>query len=185
MADTAVFGTMLITLLNHADRVKLACLAQLVNVIAPIMTVPGGGPVWRQGIYWPFLHASRYGRGAVLWQSVVSPKYDSKSFTDVPCLESAAVWHEDSGELDIFAVNRSLTEPMALACPLAAFGGGTVEEHLCLTGDPGAENAPGCEVLTPCRREGAAVEDGVFYAELPPLSWNVLRVRTAHRMQDD
>ena len=184
MADTAVFGTMLITLLNHADRVKMACLAQLVNVIAPIMTVPGGGPLWRQGIYWPFLHASRYGRGTVLRQSVDSPKYDSRNFTDVPCLESAAVWHEDSGELDIFAVNRSQTVPTDLACPLAAFGGGTVEEHLCLSGAPDAENAPGQEKLTPCCREGAAVEDGVFHAQLPPLSWNVLRIRTAHKRQD-
>ena len=51
------------TLLRHADRVKMACLAQLVNVIAPIMTDKNGGPVWRQTIYWPFLLASRYGRG--------------------------------------------------------------------------------------------------------------------------
>ena len=38
MVDAVVFGTMFITLLHHADRVRIACLAQLVNVIAPIMT---------------------------------------------------------------------------------------------------------------------------------------------------
>ena len=63
--DALMVGLMMITLLKHADRVKIACLAQLVNVIAPIMTEPDG-KAWRQTIYYPFLHASRYGRGVVL-----------------------------------------------------------------------------------------------------------------------
>ena len=61
VADAVVFGSLLISLLKHADRVTSASLAQLVNVIAPIMTEPGGG-AWRQTIYWPFLFASRHGR---------------------------------------------------------------------------------------------------------------------------
>ena len=44
-----VVGGALITLMNNSDRVKVACLAQLVNVIGPIMTEPGG-PAWRQTI---------------------------------------------------------------------------------------------------------------------------------------
>lgn len=44
--DALAVGLMLITLLKHADRVKIACLAQLVNVIAPIMTDQGGGAAW-------------------------------------------------------------------------------------------------------------------------------------------
>ena len=52
-----------ISLLNHADRVRCACLAQLVNVIAPIMTETGGG-AWRQTIFWPFADFSNHGRGA-------------------------------------------------------------------------------------------------------------------------
>ena len=58
-------GAMLITFLRNADRVKVACLAQLVNVIAPIMTRNGGG-VWAQTIFWPLMHASKYGRGMAL-----------------------------------------------------------------------------------------------------------------------
>ena len=41
--DALLVGLMLITLMKHADRVKMACLAQLVNVIAPIMTDAAGG----------------------------------------------------------------------------------------------------------------------------------------------
>ena len=52
MEDALAFGGACISLLNHADRVKAACLAQLVNVIAPIMTETGG-PAWRQTIFHP------------------------------------------------------------------------------------------------------------------------------------
>src|ERR687898_151128 len=52
LEDALAVGCMLITLLKHADRIKIACLAQLVNVIAPIMT-ENGGPAWRQTIFWP------------------------------------------------------------------------------------------------------------------------------------
>jgi len=53
LQDALTFGCACISLLNHADRVKAACLAQLVNVIAPIMTETGS-PAWRQTIFWPF-----------------------------------------------------------------------------------------------------------------------------------
>src|SRR5699024_11851334 len=60
--DALLVGSMLITMLQHADRVKMACLAQLVNVIAPIMT-ENEGSSWKQTIYYPYMHASIYGRG--------------------------------------------------------------------------------------------------------------------------
>ncbi len=53
MMDAVVFGNLLISLIRHADRVTAASLAQLVNVIAPIMTEPGG-PAWRQTTFFPF-----------------------------------------------------------------------------------------------------------------------------------
>ena len=65
MEDALAFGGACISLLNHADRVKAACLAQLVNAIAPIMT-EAGGPAWRQTIFWPFADFSNLGRGRVL-----------------------------------------------------------------------------------------------------------------------
>src|SRR5699024_12058655 len=50
--DALLVGSMLNTLLKHSDRVKMACMAQLVNVIAPIMTETGGG-AWKQTIFYP------------------------------------------------------------------------------------------------------------------------------------
>ena len=69
--DALLVGEMLITLLRHADRVKIACLAQLVNVIAPIMTSDRGA--WRQTTYYPYYYTSVYGRGKVLQTLVDSP----------------------------------------------------------------------------------------------------------------
>ena len=76
--DALLVGLMLITLMKHADRVKMACLAQLVNVIAPIMTEKDGGKAWRQTIFYPFMHASRYGRGMVLQPVIDTPVHDTK-----------------------------------------------------------------------------------------------------------
>ncbi len=72
MKDALAFGGACISLLNHADRVKAACLAQLVNAIAPIMTETGG-PAWRQTIFFPFADFSNLGRGRVLRAQVDSP----------------------------------------------------------------------------------------------------------------
>ena len=74
MEDALVFGGACISLLNHADRVKAACLAQLVNVIAPIMTETGG-PAWRQTIFYPFAQMSRFGRGQRAAGQVESDTY--------------------------------------------------------------------------------------------------------------
>ena len=105
MADALAFGGACISLLNHADRVTCACLAQLVNAIAPIMTEPGG-PAWRQTIFYPFAQMSRFGRGQVLRARVDSPTYaatyyDPRGAEDhryplpaVPYLKLAAVHAE-------------------------------------------------------------------------------------------
>ncbi len=87
--DALLTGSILITFLRHADRVKIACLAQLVNVIAPILTRDGGG-CWAQNTYYPFQHMSRYARGTSLLAAVDSPCYDCKDYEKVPYLDAAA-----------------------------------------------------------------------------------------------
>ncbi|MBQ2042808.1 MAG: alpha-N-arabinofuranosidase, partial [Firmicutes bacterium] len=73
--DALLVGLILITILKNADRVKIACMAQLVNVIAPIMTRPGGG-AWAQTIYWPLMQASTLGRGKSLLPQISCEKSD-------------------------------------------------------------------------------------------------------------
>ncbi len=175
--DALLVGCMLITLLRHADRVKIACLAQLVNVIAPIMTV-NGGPAWRQSIYYPFQHASRYGRGEALDLRVQSPTYADKEFDAVPCLEAVAVHDPESEALTVFAVNRSLEEALNLEGDARGFADYRVVEHLLLTHpDLKATNSfAQPDNIAPRPNGDASLKEGRLSASLPPASWNVIRL---------
>ena len=174
--DALLVGSMLITLLRNADRVKIACLAQLVNVIAPIMTKNGGG-CWAQTIYYPFMHASSYGRGVSLQAIVESPKYDCREYTDVPVIEAAAVAHED-GSVTLFAVNRDMTEDVLLDLDLRSFGDLKLKEHLVLHHDDvkavNTEEAPDNVVPFAAPLTGSS-ENGKHEIKLQALSWNVLQ----------
>lgn len=176
--DALLVGGMLITLLKHSDRVKIACLAQLVNVIAPIMTRNGAG-AWRQTIFYPFMHTSVYGRGCALQAIIESPKYDSRDFTDVPALDAAVVWNEEAGELTVFALNRGQEGPLLTECDLRSFEGYGVLEHIVFENDDikavNTEDNPYNAV--PCSKSGAKLENGVLSVLLPELSWNVIRLK--------
>jgi len=175
--DALVVGCMLISLIKRADRVKMACLAQLVNVIAPIMTATGGG-AWRQTIFYPFLHASAFGRGKALVPLVHSPKYDTKDITDVPYLETVAVHDEEAGEVTVFAVNRHLTEALPLEIDLRSFGGCALIEHLVLSSEDlkakNTEQDP--NRVVPRANGDASVEGSNVSARLAQASWNVIRL---------
>jgi alpha-N-arabinofuranosidase len=173
MADALVVGCLLITLLRHADRVRMACLAQLVNVIPPIRTLDGG-PAWRQTTFFPFADASRWGRGTVLRVEVDAPSYDVPDEGAVCALEATAVAADDG--VVVFAVNRA-AEPVALEARLRELAGARVVEHRVLDGDIAACNtAEAPEVVAPRVVAGAAVEGDALRAELPARSWNVLRL---------
>ena len=102
--DAVVVGDLLVTLLNHADRVPVACLAQLVNVIAPIMTEPGG-EAWRQPTFHPFATTARLAHGAALDLRVDAPSYATARHGEVP-LVTAAATVDDDGALALFLTNR-------------------------------------------------------------------------------
>ncbi|MGF7030061.1 alpha-N-arabinofuranosidase [Paenibacillus mucilaginosus] len=174
--DALLVGCMLISMLKHADRVKIACLAQLVNVIAPIMTETGGG-AWKQTIFYPYMHASVYGRGVSLKPVIRSSKYDSKDFTDVPHLESAVTYNEEEGTLTIFAVNRDLSDALELDCDLRQFEGYAVVEHIVLEHDDlKAANTLQEERVKPHTGGSAKLDGGRLSARLGKASWNVIRL---------
>jgi len=176
--DALVVGCCLITLMRNAERVRIACLAQLVNTIAPIMT-ENMGPAWRQTIYYPFLHASSFGRGEVLETRIRCPAYANRTFGEVPYLESIATWDRDSGALTVFAVNRSMEEELLVEGKLSGFESCQLIEHLVLVHeDPKAANTKeNPSRVTPRRIEATRVEKGSFQAVLPRLSWNVIRLK--------
>ena len=173
--DALLVGSMLITFLRNADRVKIACMAQLVNVIAPIMTRNGGG-CWAQTIFYPYLHASRYGRGTALKALVNSPVYDCEDYEGVPLVDATATMGDD-GSLTVFCVNRDLQEDFCLDLDLRSFGGLRLAEHILLHHDDvkavNTEENPGNVV--PTAGPGGKIENERAEIKLPALSWNVIR----------
>ena len=168
-------GAILITFLKNADRVKVACLAQLVNVIAPIMTRNGGG-VWAQTIFYPMMLASTYGRGTALRPLVSSPVYDCRDFEGVPLVDAAATLGED-GSLTVFAINRGMDEDIELSMDLRAFGSLKAAEHIVLHHDDvkAVNTEANPDNVKPAPGAPAAVDGGKVQVVLPALSWNVLK----------
>lgn len=177
VTDAVVFGSLLIALLRHADRVTVACLAQLVNVIAPIMTEPGG-PAWRQTTFFPFAQAARYGRGQVLDVRVDSPTYPTAKYGEADLLHATAVRDPGTGAVTVFAVNRSQDAGLPLEVALPGMDLGRVAEHLVVAdADPEARNTLAePERVLPHAAEGTELADGTLKAVLAPMSWNMIRL---------
>ena len=173
--DALLVAGMMITMLRHADRVKVACLAQLVNVIAPIMTSDTGA--WKQTIYYPFELISNYGRGTVLNTIVKSPTYESEN-GDAPYLDCVCVMNEAEETVTIFAVNKDLKDTMKLDCDLRQFNDYKVKEHIVLThSDVKAVNTEANpDNVVPNKNGNAKIEDGRLEAILPDKSFNVIKL---------
>ncbi|MFB9235057.1 alpha-N-arabinofuranosidase [Plantactinospora siamensis] len=177
--DAVVVGDLLITLLKHADRVGVACQAQLANVIAPIRT-RNGGPAWRQSIFHPFALTARYARGTVLRTEPAGPEYDTKRHGSAPAISSTAVYDEETGELAVFAVNRGADE-LALDLDLRSLPAAAGSEHhtIAAGADPGAINTPDePNRVVPRELDRPAVDGGRCTVRLPGRSWNLLRFTT-------
>ncbi len=175
--DALLVGLMLITLLKHADRVKMACLAQLVNVIAPIMTQQAGGTAWKQTIFYPFMHASKYGRGVVLRPVIHTPVHDTAQHENVTDIESVAVYNEEKEELTIFAVNRNINEDIQVTADVRGLEGYQLKEHIVLeNSDMKLCNGAGQELVFPKTVEQSSLEGGMMTSMLHKASWNVIRL---------
>ena len=193
LGDALVFATMMNSLLRHADRIKIGCQSNLVNAIAPIKTVPGG-KAWRQTIFYPYMYASRYGRGTSLNLLLNSPLYDAKNWQDVPYVDATAVYSPPdndeftffdekpavNGELTFFIVNRDLEDDVMIDFDIRQFSGWKLEEHLEIYHDDiSAINTPENEFnVVPAKVNGKVLIDSVkMTASLNKHSWNMIRLK--------
>ncbi len=174
--DALLVGSMLITLLRHADRVKIACLAQLVNVIAPIMTSDTG--CWRQTTYYPYWLTGKYGQGIVLQTQVESPTYANKKYGNVPYVDSVCIYNDEAEELVLFAVNKSLTEDILVSMELRQFRDWRIIEHTMLQDEDlyavNTEAEP--NRIAPRSCPDSAVIDSKLEVTLSHKSWNMIRL---------
>jgi alpha-N-arabinofuranosidase len=175
--DVLLVGCALNTFIRRSDRVRVACIAQLVNVIAPIMT-ENGGPAWRQTTYYPYQFASLYGRGTALNVSVDSPTYDAKVADDVPYLDVSAVRSHDGKMLTLFMVNRHPTEALALDVDLAGFDPAQVAQHVVIADEDleATNTAKRPNRVVPTKGKGVGLRDGGLKGKLPARSYHMIRV---------
>jgi alpha-N-arabinofuranosidase len=176
VADAVVVGNLLMTLLRRSDRVTSASLAQLVNVIAPIMTEPGG-PAWRQTTFYPFSITSRLASGEVIRPVTVAPTYEAARHGEAPLVDSVATVDEDRAA--VFLVNRDLRETARVTIDVRGIGSSRVAEALTLAdSDVYARNTLTDQYrVTPSPNPSAALADGVLTVELPPVSWTAIALR--------
>ena len=177
VADAVVVGNLLISLLRHADRVHAASLAQLVNVIAPIMTEPGGR-AWRQTTFHPFALTARHARGDVLAVPVQAATYATAQYGDVPVVDAVATHDPETGDVALFMVNRAMTGPTTIELDARAFGHARVIEAVELSNPDHRWHATAddAESVQPRALTGTVLEDGVLRLGLPPVSWAMVRL---------
>jgi alpha-N-arabinofuranosidase len=175
VADAVVLGNLLITLLKNSDRVTSASLAQLVNVIAPIMTEPGGD-AWRQTTFFPFSVTSRLAAGEILRPTITSGHYDTEVYGEADLIDSVATFDDESGRAAVFLVNRSQTETITTQVDARALGLTSVAESVSLHDDDvyakntlQDQNRVGLKT-----NDSANLSDGILTITLPPVSWTAV-----------
>jgi alpha-N-arabinofuranosidase len=101
---------------------------------------------------------------------------------DVPYLDLSAVLHEDGKSIAVFAINRSLDEPLGLTVDLQGFKGAKIVEHQMLTGDDlKARNSVEDQnrIVPKAGRELAIDDTGTLVGSLPPRSYHFVLLSVA------
>lgn len=177
VVDAVVFGSLLISLINHSDRVTSASLAQLVNVIAPIMTEPGGIS-WRQTTFFPFAIASRLAHGESLKLRIDSPTYETEQYGEVPLVDAAASFDPQTGKTSVFLVNRSKADSISLRIDLGGLGDVALQSAQSLfDADIKAANTlEQPERVGMKENQSAKLINGILEIDLPAVSWTALEL---------
>ncbi len=174
LEDALLVGGLLNTLMRNSNRVKIACLAQLVNVIAPIMTDQKG--VLLQTIYYPYKWALQYARGATLDVLPQGPTYEVEGIGPVAYVDVAATMAQD-GTVAVFALNRDLSQARQVELVWEDRTPGTVTTGSVLTGNDlkaiNTFDAPKRVVEQPAAKPSTSNATTRF--ELPPRSYTVFQ----------
>ncbi|MDR2930522.1 MAG: alpha-N-arabinofuranosidase [Propionibacteriaceae bacterium] len=179
VADAVVVGNLLMSLLRHTDRVYSASLAQLVNVIAPIMTETGGR-AWTQTTFHPFALTARHAVGEVLKTAIDCPSHDTAKFGDTPLVDAVATRDPATGQMSVFLVNRSCEEAADVEIKLRGFDSAAIIEAITLShvdsGWIASADDPSDQVLSV--NTTPVVAQGRVCIKVPAVSWTLLRLAT-------
>jgi alpha-N-arabinofuranosidase len=174
LEDALLVGALLNSLIRNSDRVKIACLAQLVNVIAPIVTNSNG--LLRQTTFYPYSWALQFARGAALNLLVESPNYEVPGMDHVPYVDVAATYSAESKEVSVFVLNRDLARSREVEFLWEDNAPSRVVDSLILTGDDlkavNTFEAPQRVVPRPFEKPSTSGMRTRF--EVPPRSYSVI-----------
>ena len=178
LLDALVVGGMLCTILNNADRIKIACLAQLVNALSPIHTEKGGG-VLKHTTFYPFMQVSKYGKGAVIKNLMSCDSFTTDKYGELPTIHSSTAYDIENNNLTFFSLNYDQKNDIELKLYMNEFGSLEIIEHWVMdSNDLFASNTfkePSKVIprLTPIKKSIGKEFDII----LPKLSWNVVRFK--------
>ena len=175
LEDALVVATFLNTFVNNAHIIKIANMAQLVNVIAPIFT--DEKRLFLQTIYYPLALFAAHTKGKALELLVKSPTYRSRTLGDVPHLDASAALDNDSVVINV--VNRHRDQPVETDIELQdkQFTG-AVEISEVNAPDIKAENSFESTVVKTVQRSARAEKHSFRYS-FPPHSFTVLKMKIA------
>jgi len=174
LEDALVVAQWMSVFLRRCGVLKIACLAQVVNTISPILTTREG--LLKQSTYYPFELFSRHAKGTSLDALVKCPHYETKRFGDVPLLDVSATFDPATGKGAVFLVNRSLGKTL----PTAIRWLGHLPERMTLARqlrgmDPKAANTfDHPNTIMPEDVPPPQINGGATTLMLPPLSFTVL-----------
>jgi alpha-L-arabinofuranosidase len=174
LEDALLVGGFLNSLMRSAQRVKVACLAQLVNVIAPITTNPDG--LFLHTIFYPYAWALQCAGGEVLDLAVESPTYDVRGIPPVPYIDASATMQKD-GSVSVFILNRDLEKPRDVELVWREGAPQKVQFSQVLTGaDLKASNSfESPKKVTPQAFEPGKTSAGKTVLQLPARSYTVIQ----------
>ena len=177
LEDALVVAGFLNSFIRHADVVKIANLAQIVNVIAPIHT--RGDDLLLHTIYYPFVMYAARRDGVALQPVVKGPVFTSRSYGDVNTVDASAILGDDV--LHVFLVNRSLGEVAPVRIDLADVPLASLASAELVAGtkaqDRNTYEQPGNVRSRPFN--AVSVQNGEADVELPPLSIAALSFKIA------
>ncbi len=175
LEDALLVGGLINSLLRNSDRVKVACLAQLVNVIAPIVTNSNG--LLRQSIFYPYSWALQFARGAAVNLLVESPQYEVPGMDHVPYVDVAATYNAESKDFSVFVLNRDLSKARELEFLWEGSAPSRVVESQTLTGDDlkafNSFEAPQRVAPRPFEKPSTSGMRTRF--EVPPRSYSIIQ----------
>lgn len=176
--DAVVVGSLMMTLIKHANRVEVAAMAQLVNVIGPIRTEPGA-PAWRQTIFHPFALTANNAKGTVLDLEIEVETKDAELFKDLPLADAVATFDEETNSLVLFLLNRNTEQSSSFKLDLSAVGALEFVEGKMLGGEnlDLTNNLENPNRVQPADISPASVHDSVVEIELPKISWSMLKFK--------